>query len=142
WDDTYDVVVVGAGAAGFPTALNAAARGSSAVILEKAAEPGGTMKKSAAWYWIPNNADMQREGLVDEKNAFLRYCARLARPQAYNADHPRCGLSEWEYETISALYDNAATADEALAEMGVFKRLYSPAVPDYHASIPEAAAPY
>src|SRR6478735_9323433 len=59
WDDTYDVVVVGAGAAGFPSALHAARRGSSAVILEKAAEPGGTMKKSAAWYWIPNNSDMQ-----------------------------------------------------------------------------------
>ena len=67
WDDTYDVVVVGAGAAGFPAALHASARGSSAVILEKASEPGGTMKKSAAWYWIPNNTDMQREGLVDAK---------------------------------------------------------------------------
>src|SRR5947207_4192107 len=86
WDDTYDVVVVGAGAAGFPAALHANARGSSVAILEKASEPGGTMKKSAAWYWIPNNADMQREGVADDKDAFIRYCARLARPEAYCGD--------------------------------------------------------
>ena len=111
WDDTYDVVVVGAGAAGFPAALNAAARGSSVAILEKASEPGGTMKKSAAWYWIPNNSFMREDGKVDEKAAFLRYCARLARPQAYSPSGDHYGLSEWEYDTLVALYDNASIAE-------------------------------
>src|SRR5438128_2666824 len=141
WDDTYDVVVVGAGAAGFPAALNASRHGASVAILEKAAEPGGTMKKSAAWYWIPNNRYMREDGKPDDKEGFLRYCARLARPQAFtNGDH--YGLSDWEYETISALYDNASIANDALAEMGAIKPLYSPAIPDYHSAIPEAAAPY
>ncbi len=142
WDDAYDVVVVGAGAAGFPAALNAARLGSRAVILEKAAEPGGTMKKSAAWYWIPNNSDMRADGKPDDKDAFMRYCARLSRPQAYNPDAEHLGLSEWEYETISVLYDNAAVANDTLAEMGVFKPLYSPAIPDYHSTLPEAKVPY
>jgi 3-oxosteroid 1-dehydrogenase len=142
WDDAYDVVVVGAGAAGFPAALNAAARGSSTVILEKASEPGGTMKKSAAWYWIPNNTYMRDDGKVDEKEAFLRYCARLARPQAYKASGDHHGLSEWEYDTLSALHDNAAVANDRLAEIGAIKPLYSPAIPDYHSTLPEAAAPY
>src|SRR5207249_2085963 len=62
WDDTYDVVVVGAGAAGFPAALNASRHGASVAILEKADEPGGTMKKSAAWIWIPNNSLMRADG--------------------------------------------------------------------------------
>jgi succinate dehydrogenase/fumarate reductase flavoprotein subunit len=142
WDDGYDVVVVGAGAGGFPSALNASRLGSSAVILEKAAEPGGTMKKSAAWYWIPNNSDMVRDGKPDDKDSFLRYCARLSRPQAYNPDDPRLGLSEWEFETISVLYDNAQAANDTLAEMGVFKPLYSPAIPDYHSTLPENTVPY
>jgi len=141
WDDTYDLVVVGAGAAGFPAALNASRHGASAAILEKAAEPGGTMKKSAAWYWIPNNSFMQADGKPDAKDDFIRYCARLARPQAFtDGDHN--GLSDWEYEAISTLYDHASTANETLAEMGVFKPLYSPAIPDYHSTIPENTAPY
>ena len=142
WDDTYDVVVVGAGAAGFPAALHAANLGSSTVILEKAAEPGGTMKKAACWYWIPNNADMRADGKPDDKESFLRYCARLSRPQAYDPDDPHLGLSEWEHETISAFYDNASDANDAFAEMGIFKPLYSPAIPDYHSTLPEDTVPY
>src|SRR5437867_3606845 len=142
WDDAYDIVVVGAGAAGFPAALNAARHGSSAAILEKATEPGGTMKKSAAWYWIPNNTQMREGGLSDDREGFLRYCARLARPQAYNVADGRFGLTDWEYEALCALYDNGATANDTLAEMGAIKPLYSPAIPDYHSAIPEAESPY
>jgi 3-oxosteroid 1-dehydrogenase len=138
WDETYDVVVVGAGAAGFPAALNSARHGSSSVILEKGSEPGGTMKKSAAWYWIPNNTFMREDGKPDDKDAFLRYCARLGRPQRYVASGDHYGLSDWEYETISAFYDHASDANEALAEMGAIKPLYSPAIPDYHSTLPEA----
>jgi succinate dehydrogenase/fumarate reductase flavoprotein subunit len=141
WDDAYDIVVVGAGAAGLPAALNAAANGASTVILEKAAEPGGTMKKSAAWYWIPNNTYMQADGKIDDKADFLRYCARLARPHAYTDSEPY-GFTEWEHAAVSALYDNAAKANDRLAEIGAIKPLYSPAVPDYHSAIPEAKAPY
>src|SRR5439155_2058340 len=112
--------------------------GSSSVILEKGAEPGGTMKKSAAWYWIPNNTFMREDGKPDDKEAFLRYCARLARPQRYVASGDHYGLSDWEYETISAFYDHASEANEALAEMGAIKPLYSPAIPDYHSTLPEA----
>jgi 3-oxosteroid 1-dehydrogenase len=142
WDDTFDVVVVGAGAGGFSAALSAAKHGASVVILEKAAEPGGTMKKSAAWYWIPNNRFMREDGKTDERDAFVRYCARLGRPQAFDPSGPPFGLSEWEYETIAAFYDNADAVNDALAEMGAIRPLYSPAIPDYHSTLPEAAAPY
>jgi hypothetical protein len=142
WDESHDVIVVGAGAAGFPAALNAAAHGSSAVILEKAREPGGTMKKSAAWYWIPNNTAMREDGREDDRDAFVRYCARLSRPQAFESSAAPYGLSDWEYETICAFYDNAAVANDRLADIGAIAPLYSPAIPDYHSTIPEAAVPY
>jgi 3-oxosteroid 1-dehydrogenase len=142
WDATYDIVVVGAGAAGFPAALNAARHGASVAILEKGSEPGGTMKKSAAWYWIPNNTYMREDGLADDKEAFLAYCARLSRPQSYKASGDHYGLSDWEYETVSTLYDNAAIANDTLAEMGAIKPLYSPGIPDYHSTLPEAKVPY
>jgi hypothetical protein len=142
WDETYDVVVVGAGAAGFATALNASRLGSSVVMLEKAAQPGGTMAKSAAWYWIPNNRQMREDGKPDDRDAFLRYAARLARPQAYDPTHPQNGMSEWEFEACCAIYDNAAAANDALAEMGAIAPLYSPAIPDYHSTLPEAGVPY
>jgi len=142
WDDARDVVVVGGGAAGLAAALNAARLGSSVVVLEKAAEPGGTMRKSAAWYWIPNNTLMQNDGKPDDKQAFLAYAARLSRPQTYDPTDQRFGMTEWEYEACSALYDNAAVANDALAEMGAIKPLYSPAIPDYHSTLPEAKVPY
>jgi 3-oxosteroid 1-dehydrogenase len=142
WDETHDVVVVGAGAAGFPAALNAARHGSSCVILEKGAEPGGTMKKSAAWYWIPNNTYMREDGKPDDKDAFLRYCARLSRPQRYKESDDHYGLSEWEYEAVSTLYDQASLANDTLAEMGAIKPLYSPGIPDYHSTLAEATVPY
>lgn len=142
WDAEYDVVVCGAGAGGFATALNAARLGSSAVLLEKAAEPGGTMKKSAAWYWIPNNTLMRRDGKVDDREAFLAYAARLSHPTAYDPGAERYGLSPWAYEALCAFYDHAAQANDALAAMGAIKPLYSPAIPDYHATLPEAKVPY
>ncbi len=142
WDASYDVVVAGAGAGGFATALNAARLGSSVVMLEKAAEPGGTMKKSAAWYWIPNNSYMRSDGKPDDREAFLAYAARLARPQAYDPTHERYGMSEWEYEACVAFYDHAAVANDTLAEMGAIRPLYSPAIPDYHSTLPEAKVPH
>lgn len=142
WDEEFDIVVVGTGAGGFSSALNAHRLGSSVVMLEKAPEVGGTTKKSAAFYWIPNNSYMRADGKEDNKSDAMRYMARLARPQAYNPDDERLGLSEWEYTAIEAFYDNASTANDTLAGMGAIKPLYGPFVPDYHALIPENKAPY
>jgi 3-oxosteroid 1-dehydrogenase len=142
WTATYDVVVVGAGAGGLAAALNAASLGASVIVLEKAPQPGGTMKKSAAWYWIPNNAYMRDEGKRDDRDAFLRYVARLSRPQSYDPASRFCGLAQWEYEAAAAFYDHAGAANDALAAMGAIKPLYSPAIPDYHATLPEATVPF
>src|SRR5712672_969218 len=80
FDATADVVVVGGGGGGLPAALFARWLGDEVILLEKAPELGGTAKKAAFWYWVPNNAQMRAAGLTDEREDFLRYVARLSRP--------------------------------------------------------------
>src|SRR5919108_1110664 len=72
FDREADVVVVGGGGAGLPAALFARWLGDDVVLLEKAPELGGTAKKAAFWYWVPNNAPMRAAGMTDAKDDFLR----------------------------------------------------------------------
>src|SRR6476660_3531482 len=84
FDATADVVVVGGGGGGLPAALFARWLGDEVILLEKAQELGGTAKKAAFWYWIPNNRSMREAGIEDREEDFLRYVARLSRPQHYD----------------------------------------------------------
>ena len=117
FDATYDIVVVGGGGAGLPTALFARWLGNRVVVLEKAPELGGTARKAAFWYWVPNNRPMRELGLEDPKEDCLRYVARLARPHRYRPDAPRFGLTEWEYAMCEAIYDGASPATENIPDM-------------------------
>jgi 3-oxosteroid 1-dehydrogenase len=62
---TYDVVVVGAGAAGMTAALAAAKRGMTTLVVEKAAKFGGSAARSGAGIWIPNNQVILAAGVPD-----------------------------------------------------------------------------
>ena len=52
--ESFDVVVVGSGAAGAMAALRAADQGLSVLIVEKAHKFGGTSATSGGVLWIPN----------------------------------------------------------------------------------------
>lgn len=146
WDTRFetsaDIVVVGAGSAGFSAALNAAHGGASVVMLEAATIVGGTTNKSAAWYWVPNNAHLRAAGYTDGKADAIRYMARLSRPHMYRANADRFGLPEWEYELIEAFYDNAADAAQFLEDVGAIRAYHAAEIPDYYAKLPENKTPY
>ncbi|MFI6095924.1 3-oxosteroid 1-dehydrogenase [Lentzea sp. NPDC051213] len=91
----FDVVVVGAGAAGMTAALTAAKRGLSCVVLEKAPTYGGSAARSGAAIWIPNNEVILGAGVPDTPAKAAQYLAAVVgdipavRQQAYLAHGPQ-----------------------------------------------------
>ncbi len=77
---TYDVVVVGSGAAGMTAALTAAAQGLSCVVLEKAPTFGGSAARSGAGIWIPNNTVILAAGVPDTPAKAAAYLAAVVGP--------------------------------------------------------------
>jgi 3-oxosteroid 1-dehydrogenase len=91
----YDVVVVGAGAAGMTAALTAAKRGLRVVVVEKAPVYGGSLARSGAAVWIPNNQVLLAAGVPDTPQKAASYLSAvvgtgssLARQQAFLTNGP------------------------------------------------------
>ncbi|MDM4719429.1 3-oxosteroid 1-dehydrogenase [Micromonospora sp. WMMA1363] len=91
----YDVVVVGAGAAGMVGALVAAKHGLRTVVVEKAAVYGGSTARSGAGIWVPNNEVILAAGVPDTPDKAAAYLSAVvgdevpaSRLQAYLAAGP------------------------------------------------------
>jgi 3-oxosteroid 1-dehydrogenase len=140
FDAEFDIIAVGSGIGGLATALFSRWHGNKVLVLEKAPELGGTTRKAAFWYWVPNNAAMRAAGTKDPKKDCIRYMARLSRPEMYNAKAPRFGMPEWEYSQYEAIYDNASIATELLSKKGALEYRHCDFVPDYWAELPEDKA--
>ncbi|MEQ9812526.1 MAG: FAD-dependent oxidoreductase [Azospirillaceae bacterium] len=137
----FDMIVVGGGGGGLASALFSTWLGNKVLLLEKAQQLGGTTRKAAHWYWVPNNKQMQAQGIVDNKIDCLKYMAKLSRPEAYNPNDPHLGIDPWEYAHYEAIYDHASPAVELLAERGALEYRHCAQVPDYWAELPEDKAP-
>ncbi|MCD6639622.1 MAG: FAD-dependent oxidoreductase [Nocardioides sp.] len=95
WDEQYDVVVVGSGAAAMAGAWQAARAGLSTVVLEKTALLGGTSAYSGAACWLPGTDVQQRAGNGDSTEAARTYLRSLlgkeslAKQEAFLETAPR-----------------------------------------------------
>jgi hypothetical protein len=73
----YDVVVIGAGAAGMSAALFSAIRGAKTLLVEKTAFVGGTSARSAGSIWIPNTRHASATGAFDSPANAERYLQQI-----------------------------------------------------------------
>lgn len=71
--ENVDVVVVGSGCAGLTSAVVAAQGGRSVLVLEKAAQLGGTTAAGGGVMWAPANPLMERHGHPDSPEAGKEY---------------------------------------------------------------------
>jgi 3-oxosteroid 1-dehydrogenase len=69
----FDVVVVGAGAAGMTAALAAARQGLDTVLVEKSAYFGGSTARSGGGVWIPGNYALREAGEADDPAESKKY---------------------------------------------------------------------
>src|SRR3954453_13996379 len=78
----YDVVVIGAGAAGMSAALFAAIRGAKTLPVEKTPFVGGTSALSAGSIWIPNTRHASAVGASDSVASVERYLQQIVGNRA------------------------------------------------------------
>jgi len=120
-NETFDVVVVGSGAAGAMAALRSAELGMKVLIVEKAHKFGGTSATSGGVMWIPNH---QLEGdKGDSRESALEYLdATIGVPV--------------NRERLEAYVDQAPKMVEFLTGTGV--QVFAAAWPDYFPDRAEA----
>ncbi|MDD1533807.1 MULTISPECIES: FAD-dependent oxidoreductase [unclassified Bradyrhizobium] len=82
--ETYDVIVIGAGAGGMTAAAVAAAEGLRVLVIEKTAFAGGTTAWSNGMVWIPANTKMKEAGLSDSVADAVQYLSNTV-PETANA---------------------------------------------------------
>ncbi|MBK8739882.1 MAG: FAD-dependent oxidoreductase [Betaproteobacteria bacterium] len=125
--DHYDVVVVGAGAAGLAAASTAAALGHSVIVVEASNRVGGTTAISGGMIWIPANRRMAQAGIADSLDAARDYLRALVPG----------------FETGRAMAAFLARGDEALRFLEANTALRLQPVrryPDYYPDLPGATA--
>ncbi len=90
---TWDVIVVGSGAAGAMAALRAVEQGLSVVILEKTHKYGGTSATSGGVIWVPNNqqgaSDDSREKTLEYLDHLIKTPVQRDRLEAFVDESPQ-----------------------------------------------------
>lgn len=77
--NSYDVVVLGTGAAGLTAAVTAHDAGARVGVFEKGDQVGGTSAWSGGHVWIPNNPHMAAAGATDSPDQAFTYIMSLSR---------------------------------------------------------------
>lgn len=125
--DTYDVIVIGAGAGGMTAAAVAAVAGANVLVIEKTDFVGGTTAWSGGMVWIPANRQMRSAGMTDTLAEAARYLGGTV-PEIENADLREVFLRRGA-EAIDHLEANTELRLQLV-------RLY----PDYYPDLPGATS--
>lgn len=79
-DATYDLIVVGSGAAGLSATVAARQAGLRVLLIEKTSLIGGSTSLSGGNLWLPNNPLLLRAGAPDTREAAVEYLANFVEP--------------------------------------------------------------
>ena len=109
---SYDVVVIGCGAAGMTAALRASKRGLSVLVVEKAPTFGGSAARSGAGIWIPNNQVILAAGVPDTPAKAAAYLAAVVNGDVPTAEDVR--KLAGSYEPLRELLRFAVSEDHFL----------------------------
>jgi 3-oxosteroid 1-dehydrogenase len=120
---TYDVVVLGTGAAGLTAALAAADAGATVGIFEKAPLLGGTTCLSSGVAWLPDNKYGAAAGVSDSREDALTYLMSLSHGMILP-------------DLAEAFVDNVAPLLEWLESRTPLQLQLVPGYPDYHPERP------
>ena len=82
---SYDLLVVGSGAAGMACALSARSLGLRPLLLEASETLGGTTAVSGGVLWVPTNDRLTELGVDDDLDVAIAYVERLAQGRANRA---------------------------------------------------------
>lgn len=79
WSGEYDVVIIGAGAAGLAGAIEAIQLGLSAVVVEKMPFSGGSSALCGGSFTVPDTAFQQKEGIKDSEEKFIEDMLKVGK---------------------------------------------------------------
>ena len=123
--ETFDVVVLGTGAAALTAAIRAADEGASVGLFEKADTVGGTSAWSGGMVWIPMNPHMAELGIDDSREEVMTYLGSLSNGLI---DEELAGaMIDAGPEVISYLEEHTPTRFQIIKDF-----------PDYHPEHPGA----
>jgi 3-oxo-5alpha-steroid 4-dehydrogenase len=104
WSDEVDVVVVGFGIAGACAALEAARAGASVVLLERAAEYGGTSAMAGGHFYLGGGTAVQKAtGVEDSAEEMFKYLMAVSLDPDEEKIRAFCDDSVEHFDWIEAL---------------------------------------
>lgn len=104
WSDEVDVVVVGFGIAGACAALEAARAGASVILLERAAEYGGTSAMSGGHFYLGGGTAVQQAtGIEDSAEEMVKYLMAVSLDPDEEKIRAFCEDSVEHFDWIEAL---------------------------------------
>lgn len=124
--DSYDLVVLGSGAAGMTAALTAAEHGASVLVVEKGEKLGGTSAWSGGQIWIPCNPHQKAFGKEDSREKALTYLASMSNGMI-------------DPDMAEAYVDGGVEMVAFLEARTPVQFMVVPHFPDYHPEQPGAA---
>lgn len=125
WDETYDVVVVGAGTGMF-AAIAAADAGLAVLLVEKSAFFGGSAAMSAGIVWMPGNAVLEAAETGDNPERARAFLDNLV------------GDTASRERRLSFLQHSPAAVD-MLRRATPLKFMHVPGHPDHHQELDGAS---